>query len=404
MTPAKHFRRRLLAQIRFQYQTIRTVADWTVQVYMGIPALLALVIWQVNMWHAQQVWLDTVSLPLFLAFLCFLFSMGDLRLYIQEADVLFLRQQKRWFDGIVHRGMIFSFLRDCFVVGFWFLIAAPFFIQHYHFSWSAVIGVVFLGLMIKENMQYSKHLLSQRYGRFVQSVTYFLFVIGFVVVGTGFYAQPYGLVALDLVFMGLFLYFIKLRLQLQGSFLNDVALEQQAKWRLATLLFSQVMPPKKKPFSTRKRPHLFPYSGGVFRKQTPVFQLADAYIKLFLRQSQSRSGIYVILLFAVIAFLFVTPMWLKWGGWMAILFLIADWLCGHIKECGAHPFLQLWYWAPETKQKAGEVTIRYLLFPVAIISGGVLGGITFSWLGVGVMVFLGFIIVFPLAKLFTFGY
>ncbi len=42
MTPRDLFKRRLLEEWRFQYRVWRTVLDWTVILYLGIPALVFL--------------------------------------------------------------------------------------------------------------------------------------------------------------------------------------------------------------------------------------------------------------------------------------------------------------------------------------------------------------------------
>lgn len=398
MTPAKYFYKRLREEIRFQYKVIHTVADWVVQIYVGIPALFALIVWQGNMWYTGQTWMDGLPLPVFLVLLAVLLSFGSLRLYIREADVLFLRQQKEWFEAIVHRGLVFSFLRDFLIAGFWFVIASPFLILQYHFSWYTVIGLAFLGLLIKECFSYAKHLPSLSQGRLTRSLIYFLLIISFVAAGSVFASFVY-LMVIDAFFTGLFLYLVKKRLTTQGTFLNDIKLEQQAKWRLASLIISQASETKKKTVFSRKQPYIFKNSRTMFREKTSVNRLVDAYIKLLIRRP-TRMYLYAILLVLTITFILVASSWVKWVGWIAILFLVSDWLRGHVKEASNHSFLELWHWQPETKRKAGRKTIFVLLLPLSIISGAFLGGLVFSWLGVLVVMIFGFVISFPIAKWF----
>lgn len=398
MTPAKYFYKRLRAEIRFQYNVIQTVADWFLQIYLGIPILLALIIWQVNMWQSEQIWINNVPLPLFLVLLAILLSPGSLRLYIQEADVLFLRQQKKWLRAIVHRGMLFSFFRDCLIIVLCFAIVSPFLIQHYNYSWLTVTALGILGLMMKENVNYAEHLLSLSYKRLSRSFIYLVFVLCFVITGSFFASSFYLMIVIDVLFVGVFLFLLKTRLTIQGTFLNDMAHEKQAKWRLASILVSQVVETKTKTAFSRRRPFLFKNSGIMFTKKTSVHRLTDVYVKLFLR-NMSSLRFYLMLSIITIAFIIFAPAWVKWIGWIPILFVITDWLKGHVKDFSSHSFLQLWKWESGIKHEAGKKAMRLLLLPIAVVSGGLLGGLTFSWLGVVVMIFLGYAITFPVTQI-----
>lgn len=405
MTAAKLFYQRLRAEIRFQYGVFRLVGDWTVIVYLGIPALLAVVIWNVNMWLLPLSWMDSVPFPLFAFILYLLLSRGSVRLFLQEADFLFLRQHQSWMDAIIRRGMAFSFLRDVVIVAVWFALAAPFLVQHYEFSWLAVMALYALTLFVKENDLYASNLLSLRFSGFLLKMfrvfVWFLFAAAYIVIATPFAIQLFLMTAAAVVAAGCLLFFVVKRLHAEGSFLNDVEREQEAKWKYASFAFMQSMPKEKKSLFSRRRPYLFPKSGRIFRKDTPAHRLADTYMKLFFRK-RGMLRIYFVILGLADAFIVLTPFaWLKWGGWMAILCLLAALLRGFVKENEGHSFLHLWRWDPETKQKAAETTIYFLLLPNAVITGCVLGWLTFSWLGALVVISIGVGIARPVASVFT---
>lgn len=125
-------------------------------------------------------------------------------------------------------------------------------------------------------------------------------------------------------------------------------------------------------------------------------------MKLFFRNFGMLRMYFSILGLGLVLMIFApVPVWLKWGGWVAILCVLATWLRGRVKESEGHSFLHLWYWDPGTKQKAAETTIYFLLLPNAVITGGVLGWLMFSWLGTLAMIFLGILIIRPIARLFT---
>lgn len=404
MSPAQLFYRRLRQEIRFQYGVFRMVGDWTVLVYLGIPALLAVVIWQVHLWWSIPSWMDFIPFPLFALLLYILFSQGSLRLYIQEADFLFLRQQEKWMKVIIHRGLFFSFLRDVVIVAVWFALAAPFLVLHYRISWPAVIVLFIFALLIKELLLYANNLLSLQFnGLFLKVLHFFVWIVAvvvFIVIATTFAYQLPWLITAVVIGAAVWIFFVKTRLQVKGSFLNDIEDEEQAKWKFASLVFMQALKKNKKTIFTRKRPYLFPKSGRVFRKETPAHRLADTYMKLFLRNS-GMLRIYLGILGLANVFIIWAPVWLKWGGWVAILCLLAAWLRGHVKESEGHSFLHLWHWDPETKRNAAETSIYFLMLPNAVITGAVLGWFTFSWLGVPAVIFLAILMIRPIAQLFT---
>lgn len=104
------FARRWSDHVREQYRLLRFTFDGIVMLYIGIPALLLLGRLYYALWkEALPVWLQHLpdaAVPVFLLIVAFAFS--GIRLYIEAADVLVLKQKRRWLHGIMLRGAAVS--------------------------------------------------------------------------------------------------------------------------------------------------------------------------------------------------------------------------------------------------------------------------------------------------------
>lgn len=108
------FKRRITDDLKLQLRVFRLVIDWTIALYILTPLLL------IGLYHYYTWWQDVPSwvlpIPFELALvLLFLFCwLGRIRLFFQEADLLFLIHDEKWSRGLIKRGISFSFLSHFF--------------------------------------------------------------------------------------------------------------------------------------------------------------------------------------------------------------------------------------------------------------------------------------------------
>ena len=104
------FRKRLLASFQFNFNLWKSVLDWTVIIYITIPSII------IGFFLYRDFLLSnpsfTISPTIFLTvlLLCsFLFCKSTVRLFLYDADLLFLRQNTKKFLAIKTNALIYSF-------------------------------------------------------------------------------------------------------------------------------------------------------------------------------------------------------------------------------------------------------------------------------------------------------
>ena len=104
------FQKRLLSSFQFNFNLWKSILDWTVIVYITIPSII------IGFFLYRDFLLSnpsfTISPTIFLTvlFLCsFLFCKSTVRLFIYDADLLFLRQNPKKFLAIKTNALIYNF-------------------------------------------------------------------------------------------------------------------------------------------------------------------------------------------------------------------------------------------------------------------------------------------------------
>lgn len=112
------FRRRWLDYIRHQTGVLRTAFDGVVLLYIGIPGLLLLGRVYYGLWQdVLPSWLTGLpfqAVPVALILLTLL--LGGLVLYIEAADVLFLKQHPKWVREIMLRATSLALVQRLVVI------------------------------------------------------------------------------------------------------------------------------------------------------------------------------------------------------------------------------------------------------------------------------------------------
>ena len=104
----------------YQLNILRSVFDWTVIVYLFIPALILAGIAYKSWWFSMPSWLSPFPYELFFL-VCFLFSwQGGIRTFMEEADQLALLQFPKIIYTIRYIGVIYSW---GLLIGKWIVIS-----------------------------------------------------------------------------------------------------------------------------------------------------------------------------------------------------------------------------------------------------------------------------------------
>jgi len=326
---------------------------------------------------------------------------------VEDADQLFLFQQKRWREKLIKYSLAYSFGFNMFMTSLLFLILAPFLLLHYGFSSAELVGFIIFVFGLKTSMGIVIQLVERRFqgwrqnlvklALFTASGVYLRQSVAFL---TGW--QDLFFLSMTVLFMALIL-LSSIRVTLQGVFHDDVRRGQAARLKLVNFLLRQAGTLAKSPRNLRQRPWLFRNSNRLFKKRTPENVLVELCLKSTLRKGENVS-FYLQVVGACLLMLSAFPPDWKWFLWMTFIILLTAVVRLYWLEVVNSPFVNLFPWLPETKINAASHALFLMALPSQLIIGLVVAIQTQAWLIALVMLPVGlFIGYFTARKLVSFN-
>ncbi|MFL1675416.1 ABC transporter permease [Paenibacillus dendritiformis] len=270
----------------YQWKALRSALDWTVWLYIAIPALLLGIKFYYDWWTLplpaawialpREVWLLPFLLPVL---------SGTLHTWSEAGDVLFLRQKKAWWSRLAAFGLLTYTVRSVVMTGIIGVVAAPWLMKGYGLSagelaalGAGIASLSILSACIRNRVQTEWHGWRRwGLGLLAGSVVIAAYC-GLVYILS---IHPFLPLGGALLLCILAAPFIRYRLHVTHAFERDVELESQARMRLTALLLSQSMekPVRRK----RKRGLLFPRSGYFMKRKHGGQVIGSLAVKSLLR-------------------------------------------------------------------------------------------------------------------------
>ncbi|OPY57825.1 MAG: Bacterial ABC transporter protein EcsB [Pelotomaculum sp. PtaU1.Bin035] len=398
------FFRRVKSEWKFQYNVWKTAIDWTVGLYILIPAVLIGLDSYVLLWKNQYGWPEALPFYWLLPVIYLFAWSGDIRTFLEKGDQLFLLQRKRWLRRIIALGAGYTAMLDLLLSFLVFSLLAPLLFINYKLSavrFALLLGFVFL---FKTNTGMARQLFELRFQGWKKVIAMkiafvlmsFIFVKGVIFL----LGQPRLLLSACAVFLIALGFLTKMRLEVRGSFFDDVAREQRHRFRYASLLLSMSGISVKRTKSQKRRPLLLRSSNHLFRKRNAVNLLAELCIKSVLRNN--RSLLFYAQMVAVSVLLVLScPFWWKWIIWPGVAFLLASLAGLYWKEAVSSGFVQLFQWKPGDKSAAAGKSMFLLMLPGFLLISFVTGFQTFSWMGACLTLPAGIVLGYWITKLIS---
>lgn len=382
MAVTRLFLRRLAAEWKYQYQVLHTAVDWIVALYIVIPFLALFVYSYLSWWRQIPGWFAYIPLNALLGIVLFYAWSGTMRIFLEEADQLFLLQRKTWIKRIFMYSLGYSLLYNLVVTSLLLIILAPFLCLHYGFSLREIILLTLLVFILKNCLGIGRQLLEFRFKGWVQVV---MRSVVFIIMGLYVRASVTMLLSQrSLFYLSVLLLIIALgillcrRMSVQGTFFEDVLRERQAKLKLANIFLMQAGTYVKKPRVIRKRPLLFRNSNLLFKERSQVNGLVEMCLKAVLRNEKELSfygkllGVYLVLILAF-------PGFYKWLLWIVFSIMLTNAMGISWLEVSNAPFVCFFPWPIEIKREAARKAIFLLALPGELILGLVIALQTHSW-------------------------
>lgn len=331
MKSRKIFVDRLVSEWKFQYGVIRTVADWTIILYLIIPSVAVFSILYRSWWLEMPVWIEHI--PLFLLFfLLYLLSWnGNYRTYLQEADKVFLIKKTKVYLGLKKWANAYSLLFQTVAIGTIILIILPFFINHYYLEWGEIFALFFFFAGLKMFIMMVKYHLKKIEKKFKRVIlTFFVFIVLSLIIQLIYIFFEKGTILpvylSSMVFIAASI-FKRLQTLKQNSWADtELKIEQEERTKYIQLIFSFSYEVEKPVISNRSKPLFFRKSKRIFKKRTQVNGYTELFIKVFSRNVSYITSYFQIISITVAGLVIAPPLWLKAIIFLAFLIGMYSWL------------------------------------------------------------------------------
>jgi len=369
----QQFYKRLRHELGRKWKSIRSITDWTVALYIIIPALIFIGIYYRSLWIEELSMGETVYFGLGLfAFYVITYSRG-VRSFFEQADSLFLISYPAHMQKLIQYGMTYTFIRIAItnvvvvaamlpvlmksigvtkiqVVLFWVFFTV------FRFLLSLLTRFIHIRVGKRWLLWIMKNVM------FSISLTFFglsLFLI---------YKNPfYSILCIGLAVF-LIIVLIKEKLNYKNCFFKEVETEKEESMRWTSGIM-QVGGHTAKPSSSNKKPWMFPRSKKILGKKSDS-RIVEAFLKEFLRTSSAFMFYIQIVCISTVSII-VTPKWITAIILVFALVAISRYARDYWNEFTKRMFLHLYC-------DEGELLLlrwkadRYLLFPTVFIYGTVI--------------------------------
>ncbi|MDQ0156590.1 ABC transporter permease [Robertmurraya andreesenii] len=327
------FWRRMLRDWHYQFKVFRSIADWTIWLYLIIPAI-AIFFFMYRSWWVEAVpgWIEWVPLSMFFVLGSLFAWSGAYRMYTDEADKVFLMKNSRLFLGMKKWGFWYSVLYQALLSILAVGLLLPFMIQHYKLSWLHALSLFLYLLGTKYFLMYVNLQLKKIEFKTIRIlVTIVLFVL--VCIGTyhisGFWTEGnivFIIFSLLIGMLGITLYHPLLKKN--SLFELELASEREEKLKLVNAIYQVSYDIEKPKVFSRKKPWLFRNSYQLFNKRTSRNGFIELYLKVFIRNSSYILTYFQISSVTSVALIVVPPYWIKAIIFGGFLFMMWIWLEG----------------------------------------------------------------------------
>ncbi|GAB6928715.1 hypothetical protein JCM10914A_26980 [Paenibacillus sp. JCM 10914] len=371
-SPRSLFWRRWRAHLKYQRDNLASVADWTVMLYIIVPGLLLGGGIYREFWtRPLPEWMHLLPLPLVSAFLLFMFS-GRVLLFLEEADVLFLRQQPRWVKTLMIRGILYSYVVSVIKGLLALILVLPIVVRGHGISGSTLLSMLALTAALAwcGNML-ARIIRARSKGWRRHVITFFSRVLTFALLSVmvTLWLEIQWLIWLSVVLLlFLLVQLSQYRISMQGTFMMDVREDANTRMQLTEKMLIQAVG---KPPSVRSKSWIFRRSGRIY-KGSPEKRLADAGIKAILRNPESLM-LYIQITLVGIPAIWIPPLVIKIMVYIAMIILISYWLNTRWTAFARAEFMNVLPFTNEQYHLAGKLTIRTLMVLPALLYSLVAG-------------------------------
>jgi ABC-2 type transport system permease protein len=332
MTSSKLLFKRLSAEWKYQYSVFKSIADWTIILYVAVPAAFISFFIYRSWWTEMPEWISMVP-AVFLFLPGYIASWGGhYRTFILEADKVFLIKNRKLYFGLKKRAFFYSLLAGACQAALIAILLLPFLMGHYGFTMAHAVSYFLFFFSCRVFIMWLKQKLRKIEGKFLRILSNLgsFVLLSWVVqlifgLWIGGNLLLFNMSAILLLALGIFLY--SRILPKTSTFDSEAAFEREERVKYTGLIFQlsyEVEMPS--PSTARKKPFLFRHSKRIFKNRTVSAGFLEVFIKVFLRSPSYWANYLKIISPAVAAIVIIPPIWLKTLIAIGFLIMMFSWL------------------------------------------------------------------------------
>lgn len=325
------FFNRLSKELRFQHRIIHSILDWTVLVYLVIPAVIIFTFTYRSWWIAPPSWSNLLTIPLLFGVTYFFAWWGNIRTFLLDADRVFLIKNRQLFFGLKKLSYMYSLIICAIQIICITVVLLPFLVQRFGLNFLQIFVFSLFFISLKWLFLYIKRKINSIERRFIKMIisSCIFSLFGAVVLGVTIlfvYEFVWPIFGLSIVIMIIGISFYLPSLSKITTFEQDLIIDQeeQGKWIKFIYLFSFEL--EKTHVSNAKKPWLIRKSSHLFKKRTPKNGFIELFVKVFIRDSNYWTSYLQLMGSTTFALLIVPPTWLKIIIYFGFLFIMSIWL------------------------------------------------------------------------------
>ncbi|HFK1763376.1 ABC transporter permease [Bacillus wiedmannii] len=366
----QQFYKRLRHEMGRKWKSIRSITDWTVALYIIIPALIFIGIYYRSLWIEELSMGETVYFGLgLLVFYVITYSRG-VRSFFEQADSLFLISYPAHMQKLMQYGMTYTFIRIAITNVVVVVAMLPVLMKSIGVTKIQVVLFWLFFTVFRFMLSLLTRFIHVRVGKrwllwiiknVISSISLSFFGLSlFLIYKNPFYSIPSIGLAIFLIIV-----LIKEKRNYKNCFFKEIEKEKEESMRWTSRIM-QVGGHTAKPSSSNKKPWMFPRSKKFLGKKKES-RIVESFLKEFFRTSSARIFYIQIVCISTVSII-MSPRWIAAIILAFALVGISRYARDYWNEFTKKMFLHLYC-------DEGKLLLlrwkadRYLLLPVLLLYG-----------------------------------
>ncbi|HGH7180628.1 ABC transporter permease [Bacillus luti] len=366
----QQFYKRLRHELERKWKSIRSVTDWTVALYIIIPAFIFMGIYYRSLWVNELSMEETIYFGLgLLVFYLVTYSRG-VRSFFEQADSLFLISYPAHMQKLVQYGMIYTFVRIAITNGIVVVIMLPVLMKGIKVTEIQIVLFWAFFTVFRFLLSLLTRFIHVRVGKrwvlWIVKNVIFSMSVSFTGISLFFiYKNPFYSIPCISLAISLIIVLVKEKMNYKNYFYKEVEKEKEESMRWTSGIM-QVGGHTVKPSSSNKKPWMFPRSKRFLGKKADS-RIVESFLKEFFRTSTVRI-FYIQIVCISTASIIMTPRWIAAIILVFALFAISRYARDYWNAFTQKMFLHLYC-------EEGKLLLlrwkadRYLLLPAILLYG-----------------------------------